>query len=397
MACNNGLVVRAVAAGPLLFAAGVVLATGACGRKPVHPVPKSASGTPAAVLPGADGELPRPLTTDGAIAVHNLEAQTAHAQAFVQSHPGDDSVRATLVQDLLTSAQFFGILANYDRAVVLAEQGIRNAPEDGGAHLLRAKVRARLHLFREALLDLDAAATKPGMSAKAIEAIRASILHGTGKTEQALAAFRALRTTDPSLTTFGAEATALGELGDTVAARAAFASGRSMYGDVNPFPLAWLEFQEGLMEERSGNAAQARVLYQHAQTRLPGYAEAAAHLAALEAAGGQREGRERAIARMEPIVAHSDDPEYLGQLAALYRDAGRTGDAARLLARAKAGYEDLLRRHPAAFTDHAAHFWLGPGGDPGRALALAQSNIDRQRTPRAQMLLLEARLALHAR
>jgi len=40
-----------------------------------------------------------------------------------------------------------------------------------------------------------------------------------------------------------------------------------------------------------------------------------------------------------------------------------------------------------AFADHAAEFWLTIGGDPGRALWLAQHNLSLRQTPRARALV----------
>jgi hypothetical protein len=40
-----------------------------------------------------------------------------------------------------------------------------------------------------------------------------------------------------------------------------------------------------------------------------------------------------------------------------------------------------------AFADHAAEFWLTIGGDPERALWLAQHNLSLRQTPRARALV----------
>jgi hypothetical protein len=49
-----------------------------------------------------------------------------------------------------------------------------------------------------------------------------------------------------------------------------------------------------------------------------------------------------------------------------------------------------LARHPEAFADHGAEFWLGPGGDAEKALKFAQANLALRRTPRALELVLQA-------
>jgi hypothetical protein len=67
--------------------------------------------------------------------------------------------------------------------------------------------------------------------------------------------------------------------------------------------------------------------------------------------------------------------------------------AAQLLADARAGWERYLAAYPAAFGDHAARFYLGVGGDPARALALAEANLANRDTAEAAALVVDAALA----
>ncbi len=106
--------------------------------------------------------------------------------------------------------------------------------------------------------------------------------------------------------------------------------------------------------------------------RPPHHALAASHLAGLEERRGERAA---AIRRLEALVARSNDPEHVGHLARLYREVGRAGEAARLREKARARFEELVRRHPAAFASHAARFWLEVMGDPARAAELAATAI----------------------
>lgn len=49
--------------------------------------------------------------------------------------------------------------------------------------------------------------------------------------------------------------------------------------------------------------------------------------------------------------------------------------------------DELIARHPEAYADHAAEFWLSVGGDPRRALRLARQNLTFRPTPRAHALV----------
>ena len=50
----------------------------------------------------------------------------------------------------------------------------------------------------------------------------------------------------------------------------------------------------------------------------------------------------------------------------------------------------LIARHPEAFADHAAEFWLAAGADPDKALQLAKMNLEVRNTPRARDLVARA-------
>jgi hypothetical protein len=61
--------------------------------------------------------------------------------------------------------------------------------------------------------------------------------------------------------------------------------------------------------------------------------------------------------------------------------------------RAEERYEQIVARHPAAFADHAADFWLSVGNEPQRALSLAKLNLKVRNTPGACALFARATTA----
>ncbi len=153
--------------------------------------------------------------------------------------------------------------------------------------------------------------------------------------------------------------------------------------------MAWTEFQRGQLWERQGQPTKAISYYRAATERLPEYAVAQAHLAGLLAAEGDRP---QAIERLREVTKTATDPEFVGQLAGLLEEAGQHDEAAKLKAQATAGFEKLLARHPAAFADHAARFYLGPGANPKRAFELAELNLEGRQSPDAFDLGLTAAL-----
>lgn len=63
--------------------------------------------------------------------------------------------------------------------------------------------------------------------------------------------------------------------------------------------------------------------------------------------------------------------------------AGKAAEAEQYLETARSGFERLLGTHLLAFADHGAEFYVGSGGDPLRALELAQINLRNRPTLRA--------------
>jgi tetratricopeptide (TPR) repeat protein len=191
--------------------------------------------------------------------------------------------------------------------------------------------------------------------------------------------------------------------------------------------VVWLYFQQGLMWMWEDNLERARVAFEAACARLPGYAAAQGHLAMVEAALARREramavfhrwmqeedleharegsqvtrtGEEAALGRYERAIAllrqqanSSDDPEYASLLARLLKEVGQLDEAHRWREVAAARYDELMVRHPEAFADHAADFWLTIGGDAQKGRLLAEQNFAIRKTPRAYELVLQAAVA----
>lgn len=371
----------------LAILTGLALAVGpGCdegGEAPAAGSAAAGASASARHFPARPAELP---TTDAAIALGNLDAQIlGYEQARArQPRSSDWPLRLASLYD--ARGQALGRIADYETALARADEAAQRAPADGAALLARAAARARLHRFAEASAELDAAAAH-GASIDRVDGARAAILSATGREREALAIRQRLATARPTLTTLAAEAMSLAALGHVTEAEERLAEAQARIRDVTPLAVAALYFQAGLVEERAGRPSSARELYEAARARLPEHAQATAHLAGVMAATGQRA---RAVALLRPLVAASDDPEYAGTLAALVPDAR---EAAALRAQAARRYDALVARHPEAFADHAARFWLAAGGDAKKALALAERNLALRPTAEGYELAIAASLA----
>ncbi|HEY2307284.1 MAG TPA: hypothetical protein VGI05_15520 [Streptosporangiaceae bacterium] len=327
-------------------------------------------------------------TTSGTIAVVNLQAQVDSLAA--RAHPaaaGPAVARQAILIDLLTlRGHVLGRIADYERAAELAERLARDAPDDGTALLARARTRATLHRFPEAMADLDAAA-RGGCDRATLDAERAGILQAIGCHADALVLHRDAVERRPGFTTLGAMAVLQAERGEVHEAELLFARARHGYRGVSPFPVASLDFRHGLMWLKQGDLHAARSWFDAARRRVPAYAPALGHLAEVDTTLGNQQA---AIDRLRPLAVSSDDPEYAATLAGVLRDAGHAREAGRWLASAAARYDELVLRHPEAFADHAAYFWFTVGGDAQKGRQLASRTRAMRQTARAYARLQHA-------
>jgi tetratricopeptide (TPR) repeat protein len=324
-----------------------------------------------------------PVTTAGVIAVGNLQARI---DGQVSRRPrGRLTVgeRTELVELLALRGHVLGSVADAEQAAALADELAGQAPGDARSLVARARMSGVFHRFAPALADLDIAAALGGDRA-GLDAERAAIYQALGRYDEALAIRRAAADSNPDFSALAALAGVFGELGEMDEAERWFSAATRCYRATSPFPLAMLEFQRGQLWMEHGNLRRARAWCDEAVRRLPAYVPAQGHLAELDAARGETAA---AIARLRPLALASDDPDYATQLARILGNAGQTQEAQTWRGKAEARYDELLERHQDAFADHAAEFWLTIGGDPGRALLLAQHNLSLRQTPRARALV----------
>lgn len=338
-------------------------------------------GGPPDAAPPSPGPAPLTATTTSAeIARANLDRHVEGLRVRWAA-TADPAVRRRLVDRLLTRATFYGRLADRDEALALAAEARAGGHVDDV--LLHARVLQSLHRFAEAEDALEAAATLGADTAVA----RARLdVARHARLPEALATLTRDRDRHPTYDRHVAVAAAQRALGHFDEAEAAFLAAADTLRDVSPFPLAWIDFQRGVMwAEHAGRADHAEPLYRAAVRRLPRYVVANVHLAELEPAAD-------AVARLRRVAAHTDDPEPHAVLAERLRatDAEAADAAAH---RARAGYERHLARHEAAFAHHAVEFFLAEGADPQRALHLARADAAARPSPTSRATLVEAALA----
>lgn len=303
-------------------------------------------------------EACEPSTTSGTIAVLNLQAQInglagrtylwrpARGQAASLLAPVTD--RALLIDLIALRGHVLGCIADYELAAKLAEQLVRDAPDNGAALLARARTRANFHRFVQALADLDTARLT-GVDATTLDDERAAIYQAVGSYAHALVLRHNAARRRPGFATMSALAALHAERAEVAEAERLFAEARRRYHGVSPFPVASLDVQRGLMWLRADDLPAARTWFYAAWRRVPAYALALGNLAGVDAALGDT----TAIDRLRSLASSSDDPQYAVSLAHFLDAAGHSQEAEHWRGGAAARYDELEARHPEAFPGRA--------------------------------------------
>jgi tetratricopeptide (TPR) repeat protein len=304
----------------------------------------------------------RPTTAES-LFLANLNANIEELEKRVSS---SEAASAALASALLLRFRIVGRLEDGERALTLAQ----SSGNSGLALLTRAAAQMTFHDFAGAAEAIAALRSYPEHAGQVAVLER--------DLNMALGNYSALaddfRLADQPASDFF-EMTHRADIrlmqGNLDGATAWYRAAQDLYGDVSPFPLAWLYTQQGIAILRHGDFAAARPFFAAAVERLPSYYLAAEHLAECEMELGELD---RARARYQAVIAQTGNPEFYAALADLETRAGNAEAAAQALKSALAGYEQLLARYPSAYAHHAAEFLIEQG-QTVRALALARENL----------------------
>ena len=186
-------------------------------------------------------------TTDGDIAVINLESARRRSWSRFYQDPLRMGVAETVVEHEQLSAQFVGDLTALDRLEFLAKQLSQTDAASARIALVQAQVASMMHRFAEARHDLDQAEIGGAQEAD-VRRLRLSIDQACGTDLD-----RVLRERRETVRNSGAieDQMALGglladlrEFGD---ADRIYKQALQNYRDVSPFPVAWVCFQLGVL------------------------------------------------------------------------------------------------------------------------------------------------------
>jgi tetratricopeptide (TPR) repeat protein len=321
-------------------------------------------------------------TTDGEIAVINLESARRRSWNRFFADPLREGVAETVVEHEQLTAQFVGDVQALDRLEVLVGRIAQVEAASARAALIQAQVASMMHRFADARHFLAQAEIGGALSAD-VNRVLLNVDQACGANlgkvldERSEAARKSGRTED--LVALGA---LLADLREFTDADRIYGQALEVYRDVSPFPAAWVCFQLGILwgelapEPQTFRAAR---WYRTAIDCLPSYTKARVHLAEIYSSSGRASDAE---ALLIPAIS-SGDPEVRWRLADVLVSQQRYGEAEVQMQAAQCGFEALLERHLLAFADHGAEFYAGSGNNWCRALDLARVNMSNRPTLRA--------------
>ncbi len=321
-------------------------------------------------------------TTDGEIAIINLNSARQRSWSRFYQDPQRSGVAETVLEHEQLAAQFASELSALDRMEAFGEQLGRLDASSPRTLLIQAQIASALHRFSDARHYL-AQASLGGAPHEDVKRISLSVDQACGTNlDEVLDERRAIVAKSGGFEDRVALGALLADMGEFDDADQTCRLALREYQDVSPFPVALVSFQLGMLWGElvpEPELARAEHWYRKAVAGLPSYVRARVHLAEICSATG-RAGEAEAMLR--PVLP-GGDPEASWRLADVLNDQGRFDEAALHLKAARSGFEKLLEKHLLAFADHGAEFYFGSGGDPLRALELAQINLANRSTLRA--------------
>jgi tetratricopeptide (TPR) repeat protein len=321
-------------------------------------------------------------TTDGEIAIINLNSARLRSWSRFDQDPQRPGVAEAVLEHEQLTAQFVGDLSAFGRMESLAEQLAKLDSSSLRTALIQAQVASALHRFSDARHYL-AQASLGGAPTDDVRNLLLNLDQACGRNfDKVLDARRQIANRSNRLEDLVALGSLLADMQEWDEADSTYRLAVRSYQDVSPFPLAWACFQLGALWGEfvpEPKRSRATEWYQKAVDVLPSYAKARVHLAEMYLSDGRLNDAE---ALLRPIIG-TGDPEVNWRLADVLSAQGKPEDAEAQMEVARSGFEGLLGRYLLAFADHGAEFYAGSGNDCDRALKLARTNVANRPTLRA--------------
>ena len=186
-------------------------------------------------------------TTDGEIAIINLESARRRSWTRFFADPARDGVAEAVVEHEQLTLQFIDDVSALDRIGLLAIQLDQADPASARTRLIQAQVASMAHRFSEARQYLVHAEIGGAPTAD-VDRLRLNIDQACGSNlTNVLDARHRIANENQGLEDFVALGSLLADLHDFAAADRAYKEALGVYHDVSPFPVAGVCFQLGVL------------------------------------------------------------------------------------------------------------------------------------------------------
>jgi tetratricopeptide (TPR) repeat protein len=332
----------------------------------------------------AELDIGRLLTTDGEIALINLESARRRSWSRFCADPQREGVAETVVEHEQLTAQFVGDVCALDRLESLANSLSAALPASGRTALIQARVASMTHRFTDARHFL-AQAEIGGAPTDDIRLLQLNVDQACGANlDRVLDQRREIARKSGRLEDMVPLGALLADLRAFTDAHQIYTQGLREYNDVSPFSAAGVCFQLGVLWGElvpEPDTARAAQWYKRAINYFPSYAKARVHLAEIYSRSGRLS--DALVLLIRAVSTGSGDPEICWRLSEVMARQGKVADAEAQMQAARSGFDSLLERHLLAFADHGAEFYAESGIDLRRALDLACRNVANRPTLRA--------------
>lgn len=271
-------------------------------------------------------------------------------------------------------ARLTGDYESYVRAEEALKEAFALAPKGTGPFSTRVFLNMRLHRLSRVEPDLKAMESAAVISAKdknAIIGYRADVAYYSGDLATAKKLYIEVAKAEPAVRNVAALARFYWKTGDYESAEKHLKEAEDLAIKGRKSDRAWLQLMHGLMKLDQNKLDEALAFYQAGLAIQPGYWLLEEHVAEVLLLKGDVD---QALKKYEDLVTRTNSPEFMDQIASIWRDRGNTSEFERWRNRAREIHLGHLKLVPEAAVGHALDHFLELEDDKAKALELALQN-----------------------